>query len=166
MSNDFILEFKYNTKNEWKVFQKSILIHFGMLACFAYYLLTKEEVSLFISLIFLIISIPQIILHLQYRLEDKNKLIKVNYSKSTITVEKSQKPQVIFKIDEIKQIIRKKGQKEEDNTLYVFPYCYYHYTKIILTNGEKIFFTDFISKSIALNNIEIKEKISILNIIK
>lgn len=165
MGDDFILEFQLSRKNEWNILKKSILFHFAAVFGFIYFLFTKELMWLYLGVGFLIIICPQIILHIQYRLVDTNKIITVNYSKQTVTIEKNKNFKKEFLFKDVRKIIRYKGQTNEGNMGNVLPMSFYNYTEISLLNGERIFYTDLITKNIGLNAENILEKISLLNFI-
>lgn len=164
MGDDFILEYVCESKNEWKIFRKSILFHLGSIFGFLYFLIQKEILGLYLGVGFLLFTIPQLLLHIQYKLKDRNKKIIVNHSKQTIEVEKNGKLEKQFEFKDIAKIIRHKGQKDENNQTLALPSSFYNYTEIVLDNGQKIFFTDFLTKTIGLKNIEIEEKLSLFNI--
>lgn len=46
MGEEFILSFEFQKNNEWIIFRKSILFHFGIVFGFIYFLITNEPVSL------------------------------------------------------------------------------------------------------------------------
>ena len=165
MGDDFILEFQLSRKNEWNILKKSILFHFAAVFGFIYFLFTKELMGLYLGVGFLMIICPQIILHIQYRLVDTNKIITVNYSKQTVTIEKNKNLKKEFLFRDVRKIIRYKGQTNEGNMGNVLPMSFYNYTEISLLNGERIFFTDLITKNIDLNAENTMEKISLLNLI-
>ena len=165
MGENFILIFEYQKSNEWKVFKKSILFHFGIAFGLIYFLITSQTVGLFICLGLLIIVVPQILLHFQYRMSDKGKTITVNFSKRTIRIEKDGIVKNEFEFSEIEKLIRKKGQKDEENMIHALPISFYNHTEIRMKNGEKIFYTDFIAPNIGLKDIKKEEKISLLNFI-
>jgi len=165
MGDDFILEYVCESKNEWKVFRKSILFHLGSISGFLYFLIQKEILGLYLGVGFLLFTIPQLLLHIQYKLKDRNKKIIVNHSKQTIRVERLGKLEKQFEFKDIAEIIRHKGQKYENNMTYALPSFFYNYTEIVLKNGQQLVYSDFISKTIGLKNIEIKEKQSLFNIV-
>lgn len=165
MDKDFILKFKFEKKNEWQIIRKSILFYLGVVFGFTYYLLTKESAGIFISLGFLMITVPQIFLHLQYKLYDRDKAIIVNFSKRFIRVEKKGVFKNEIRFSDIEKLIRKKGQRNEDNMTYALPTFFYNHTEIQMKNGEKIKFTDFIGKDIGLKEIRKEERISLFNFI-
>ncbi|EON78253.1 hypothetical protein ADIS_1116 [Lunatimonas lonarensis] len=164
MGEDFILKFEFERQNEWRILKKSILFHLIGVSGFLYYLLTKETVGLFIGFGFLIIIVPQILLHIQYRQADKNKTIKVNHSKRIIRIENKGEIRDI-QFSDIEKIVRNKGQRDEDNLTYALPTFFYNYTVLLLRNKEKIYFTDFISKDLGLKGIDKSDKLSLLNFI-
>lgn len=166
MGNDFILEFDFDQKNEWKIFRKSILFYIGSLLGFGYFLVTYEYLGLFIGFGFLLLIVPQLILHFQYRLNDRHKKIIVNHSKLSVRIDKNGKPEQEFQFKEIGKIVRHKGQKDEDNMTFALPTFFYNYTEIILIDGQKIIFTDFLTKNLGLKNLEKNEKLSPFNLIR
>lgn len=163
MGDNFILEFKIEPKNEWKVFSNSILFYCGAIFGFIYYVLTKNNLGLFLGVGSFLPIIPQILIHLQYKLRDRKKKIIVNHSKKTVEVIKNGKFDIQFEFKDISKIVRHKGQNDEENT-WALPTFFYNYTEIILSDGERIFFSDFITKTIGLKNIEVEEKQSLFNI--
>lgn len=163
MRDDFILEFKIEPKNEWKIFSNSILFYCGAVFGFIYYSLTKNSLGLFLGVGSILPTIPQILIHIQYKLKDRKKKIIVNHSKKTIKFIENEKSEIEFEFKDIKKIIRHKGQNDEDNT-WALPTFFYNYTEIVLNNGKSVFFTDFISKTIGLRNIELEEKQSLFNV--
>lgn len=165
MGEESILSFEFQKNNEWKIFRKSILFHFGIVFGLIYFFITNEPVSLYICLGLLIIVVPQVMLHFQYRINDKGKTITVNFSKGTIKIEKDGILKNEFEFSEIEKLIRKKSQKDEENMTYALPISFYHHTEIRMKNGEKIYFTDFISSNIGLKGIKKEEEISLLNFI-
>ncbi len=165
MGDDFIQQFHFERKNEYKIFKRILSFYILMILGFGYFLITKELVGLYLGFGFLIIIIPQIFLHIQYKMIDRNKTIIVNHSKKTIKVLKKRIIEKEFQFSDISKLIRSRGQKNEDNMTYALPTFFYNYTEIILKNGERIFYTDFISKNIGLKNIETVERISLLNYI-
>jgi len=166
MGDDFILEFKLDWKNEWIIIKKTIPFHIATILGFIVYILTNEIIGLYLVILFSIVTIPHLILHIQYRIIDRNKKIIVNHSKQTIKLEKNGKLEREFHFSDICKLIRHKGQRDEENLTYVIPSFFYNYTEIVLKNKNKIYYTDLISKNIGVKNIEIVEKISVLNIIK
>lgn len=165
MGDDFVIEFEYSTKNEWKVFRKSIFAYIGLISGFIYFLVTKEEVGLYIGFVFLFVIVPQLILHIQYNLNDRNKRITVNHSKLMVRIEKNGKFEKEFYFKDVNRITRHKGQKDENNSINAIPTFFYNYTEILLIDGQKIFFTDFVANNIRLKNIKIEEKQSLFNLI-
>ncbi len=166
MGNEFIIEFDFDKRNEWKIFRKSVLFYILSIFGFVYFLLKKEDLGLFIGFGFLLLIVPQLILHLQYKLKDRNKKITVNYSKLTVRIDKSGQLEKEFQFKEIDKIVRHKGQKDEDNLTYALPTFFYNYTEIVLINGQKIIFTDFLTKTLGLKDIETTEKLSPFNLIR
>lgn len=164
MGDDFILEYKLESKNEWIIFRKSILFHLGSIFGFLYFLIQKEILGLYLGVGFLLLTIPQLLLHIQYKLKDRKKKIIVNHSKQTIKVKENGKLEKQFEFKNIAKIIRHKGQKDENNLTLALPSFFYNYTEIVLDNGQKLFFTDFLTKTIGLENVEIEEKLSLFNI--
>lgn len=164
MGDDFVLKFEFERQNEWRILRKSIPFHLVAFLGFLYYLLTNKTVGLFIGFGFLIFIVPQILLHIQYRLADKNKTITVNHSKRLIRIEKKGEINDI-QFSDIEKVVRSKGQRDEDNMTYALPTCFYNYTELLLKNKEKIYFTDFISKDIRLKGIDKSERLSLLNFI-
>lgn len=165
MGDDFILTYEMEAKNEWKIFKNSVLFYLGAILGILYYLFTKETLGLYLGIGSFIFTVPQLILHIQYKLEDRKKKIIVNHSKQRIRVEKLGELEMQFEFKEIIEIIRHKGQKDENNMSYALPSFFYNYTEIVLKNGQQLIFTDFISKTIGLKNVEIKEVQSLFNII-
>ena len=165
MGDDFIQQFHFERKNEYKIFKKTFFFHLWIIFGFGYYLITKELLGLYLGFGFLIITIPQIFLHIQYKMIDRNKTIIVNHSKKTISVLKEGIIEKEFQFSDINKLIRSKGQKNEDNMTYALPTFLYNYTEIILKSGERICYTDFIAKNIGLKNIETVERNSLLNFI-
>ena len=166
MGQDFKIEFDFDPKNEWRVFRKSIIFHIGTLSGFIYFLATKEDIGLFLGFGFLLFALPQLVLHFQYKLNDRRKKILVNHSMQIIRIEQNGKLEKEFQFKDINKIIRYKGQWDEENITYALPTFFYNYTEIVLNDGHKIFFTDFIAKNLGLKNIEIEEKLSLLNLIQ
>lgn len=166
MRNDFILKYEFEPKNEWVAFRKSIFFHSGAIISFIYFFVSKESIGLYLGFGLLFFIIPQLVLHFQYKLMDRNKKIIVNHSKQTIKIKNNGESEIQFDFKDIAKIIRYKGQKDEENTTLALPTFFYSYTKIILMNGQNIFFSDFLTKNIGLKNIEIVEKLSIFNLIK
>lgn len=166
MGNDLIIEFDFDPKNEWKIFRKSILFYIGSLLGFVYFLVTNENLGLFIGFGFLLLIVPQLILHFQYRLNDRHKKIIVNHSRLSVRIYKNGKPEQEFQFKEIDKIIRHKGQKDEDNMTFALPTFFYNYTEIILIDGQRIIFTDFLTKTLGLKNIGKNEKLSPFNLIR
>ncbi|MBW8331283.1 MAG: hypothetical protein K0M40_04610 [Prolixibacteraceae bacterium] len=165
MGDDFIQQFQLERKNENKILKKTFFFHLWIIFGFAYYLITNELLGLYLGFGFLIITIPQIFLHIQYKMIDRDKTIIVNHSKKTIKILKKGIIEKEFQFSDINKLIRSKGQKNEDNMTYALPTFLYNYTEIILKNGERICYTDFIAKNIGLKNIETVERISLLNYI-
>lgn len=165
MGNDFVLKFEFERQNEWRILRKSILFYLGAISGVSYYYLTNETVGLFISLGFLIFIVPHILLHIQYRLADKNKIISINHSRRVIKVENKGDIKNEIQFSDINKIIRNKGQKDENNMIYAVPTFFYNYTELLLKNGEKIYFTDFISKDLGLKGIDKSDRLSLLNFI-
>lgn len=113
----------------------------------------------------MIIVVPQVMLHFQYRIYDNGKIIIVNFSKRTNTIEKDGILKNEFEFSEIEKMVRNKSQKDEENLTNALPMSFYHHTEIRMKNGEKICFTDFISSNIGLKGIKKEEEISLLNFI-
>jgi hypothetical protein len=166
MGNDFILEFNFDKRNEWKILRKSILFYVGTLLGLIYYLITEENLGLYIGFGFLVVTIPQLVLHFQYRQNDRNKKITVNHSKLTVRVDKNGKTEKEFQFKEIDKIVRHKSQNNENNMTYALPTFFYNYTEIILVDGQKVIFTDFLTKTLGIKNIEKNEKHSPFNLIR
>ena len=165
MGDDFIIQFEYSPKNDWRIFKNSLLYYIGSFIGFILYFLYRREIGLFLGCGFLIIILPQIFIHLQYRFLDRNRKIIVNHSKMKIDIFKKGEIEKDFTFDEIREIIRHKGQADENNYFMALPMFIYHYTELALNNGESVFFTDFITPSLGIKKLKRSEKISFLNII-
>ncbi|RIJ45926.1 hypothetical protein D1614_20620 [Maribellus luteus] len=166
MGNDFILEFDFDKRNEWKILRKSILFYIGTLFGFLYFFITRGKLGLYLGFGFLLVTIPQLVLHFQYRLNDRNKKITVNHSQLTVRVDKNGKTEKEFQFKEIDKIVRHKSQNNENNMTYALPPFFYNYTEIILVDGQKIIFTDFLTKTLGLKDVETSEKLSLFNLIR
>lgn len=165
MGDNFIIQFDYSPKNEWRNFKNSLLYYIGSLIGFILYFLYGREIDLFLGFGSFIFILPQIFIHLQYRFLDRNRKIIVNYSKMKISIFKKGEIERDFTFNEIREIVRHKGQATENNYFMALPMFFYHYTELALYNGESVFFTDFITPSLGIKKLKRSEKISFLNII-
>lgn len=164
MGEDFILTYQIQWKNQSKCFWILICYVIIPLACYTYFLYIGEDLWKFLAVFFLAISIPLLILYLQYFFNDIQLTISVNHSKRTVTF-KRKKKDIQVGYDEIENIIKHKGQFNPKNNIKVLPMAHYHHTEILLKNGESLFFTDFITKNLALKGVPLKEKIHFMNLI-
>jgi len=164
MGDDFIIQFEYSLKNEWKIFKNSLLYYIGSFIGFILYFLFEREIGLFLGCGFFIIILPQIFIHLQYRFLDRNRKIIVNHSEMRISIFKKGEIKNDFTFNEVREIIRHKGQSYEENYKGL-PMFFYHYTEVVLKNEESVFFTDFITQTLGVKNLKKTEKLSFFNII-
>ena len=81
MGDDFKLTFKIDNKTHLKLAKKSIVYIVLSLLSLLYFILTKDDLGSFMALFILTPLIPQLIIHIQYYLTDRNKEINVNHSK-------------------------------------------------------------------------------------
>ena len=130
-----------------------------------YYYLTKDELGLFMSFFILLPLIPQIIIHLQYYLTDRNKTIIVNHSKRVLTIEhKNDRRNIPF--DEIEKIVIHQGQRDRKNQTLALPFYFYNHSEIKIKNGDSLVFTDFLTSNLSLKGIPKEVKVNFLNIMK
>ena len=133
MGDDFKLTFKIDNKTHLKLAKKSIVYIVLSLLSLLYFILTKDDLGSFMALFILTPLIPQLIIHIQYYLTDRNKEINVNHSKWILTIEK-RRLQWQISFDEIDKIINHQGQRDKNNYLYALPFSFYNYTDIKLMN--------------------------------
>ena len=138
MGDDFIQQFHFERKNEYKIFKRILSFYILMILGFGYFLITKELVGLYLGFGFLIIIIPQIFLHIQYKMIDRNKTIIVNHSKKTIKVLKKRIIEKEFQFSDISELIRSRGQKNEDNMTYALP-TFFTITRKLFSKMESEF---------------------------
>lgn len=89
----------------------------------------------------------------------------MNYSKRSIKIQKYGILKHDIRFSEIEKLIRKKGQRNEENMTYALPTFFYNHTVIQMKNGDKVYFTDFISSNIGLKDIKKEEGISLINVL-
>lgn len=93
----------------------------------------------------LFLSIPNLILNINYWLIDRKKNITVDFDSESITIEKKDKQTIYFK--DIVKMYKIGGFSKSDGCYSVVPWGHYYYYKIELQNNSSLYFTRFLAQN-------------------
>lgn len=106
--------------------------------------LTDRRFDLFIlSIILLCIGLTGLYFHLSYFVHDFGKYLEVDYSKNRLVIYSKFKTNIL-EFDDIAEIQRKTGKRFPESTGGMV-FNQYHHTCLIMKDGRKFIFTDFIT---------------------
>jgi hypothetical protein len=135
---------KFNsTHNLFYLLISFILIGLSGVLIFA---IEHKPEFIIITILLNIIGLTGIFFHFQYFFHDYGKYIEIDYANNTITIHrKFQKTRLPF--SDINEIQRRTGKKfpHETGGLVFHPY---HHTRIIMKNGSRYVFTDFLTSTV------------------
>lgn len=118
---------------------------------------------LFVAGIPLLLGIlPNIILHLQYLIEDSGKVILIDeenliYKKKTVTK--------VIPINSIIKIEKITRENSRDGFVFKMPWAPFYFYKISLSNNEYILITCLITRNLNISNILISKKYCLIPIL-
>ena len=161
MGDDFKLEFSFDPKNQLRPIKYSLVFYLGAVGGLIYFLVMHEVVGLYIAVGFFILIIPQVLIHLQYFLNDRRLQITVNHSAKQLIIH--DRTNEVLRYDDIERIIRHKSQLDEKNVTYALPFAFYNHSEIKFKDGRSVYFTDFITSDLGIKEIPKSENRRFLN---
>ncbi|GJM28762.1 MAG: hypothetical protein DHS20C17_13970 [Cyclobacteriaceae bacterium] len=102
MGDDFKLEFSLDPKNQLRQIRYSLVFYLGAVGGLIYFLVMHEVVGLYIAVGFFILIIPQVLIHLQYFLNDRKLQITVNHSAKQLII--YDRTNEVLRYDDIERI--------------------------------------------------------------
>lgn len=164
--SDLITVYKVSKQNQINVIKKSILYYLFFFTGALIFFFVDIKYFIYFTLIASIPILIQIILHLNYYINDKNKEIEINFSDKIITIKKENIKES-FRFNDVNSILIRKGHINASSDPKVLPFSFYNYTTIKLLNDKEFVFTDLLCQRLnifELNKLT-KSKVNFINII-
>ncbi len=107
---------------------------------------------LWITLPFLLFIIPTLILHVQYFIEERKKVVEFDNIREVVTIKKG-KSTIVLDYKYIKSITKVSRNISDDGGLHWFPWANYFYYRIVYQDDTVYLITSLIADSLNFGNI-------------